>query len=107
MNAYTTTGKARIQQGDIEAVLRANRFMVGAALATFERQRGWQAEAEMEWLLKHNGVTPQLHTPVVSLLRQRIGVVLIRVGEHLAGVSLEATPGASASGGTPAAMAQV
>jgi hypothetical protein len=38
MIAYTTTGKARIQQGDIESILRANRFMVGATLATFERQ---------------------------------------------------------------------
>jgi hypothetical protein len=46
MNAYTTTGQARIQQRDIEAVLLANRFMAGAALARLEWQRGCQAEAD-------------------------------------------------------------
>ena len=100
MNAYTTRGQARIQQGDIKTVVRANRYLAGAVLAAFERQRGYHAEAEVEWLLRHNGVTPQAHTPVVALLRQRIGAALVRAGERLAsvpgsGVSLETTPGAS------------
>jgi hypothetical protein len=112
MNAYTTTSHARVQQRDIEAVLRANRFMAGAALSAFERQRGCQAEAEIDWLMKQHGITPQAHTPFVSLLRQRIGTALVRAGERLAsvpgsGISLETTPGASRSGGTLAATAEV
>ena len=86
MNAYTTTGQARIQSRDIEAVLRANRFMAGAALAAFERQRGCQAEVEVEWLLKHSGVTPQPSTWRVATLRQTIGAMLIRAGERFANV---------------------
>jgi hypothetical protein len=87
MNAYTTTGQARIQHRDIEAVLRANRFMAGAALARLEWQRGCQAEAEVEWLLKHNGVTLQPSVSRVSLLRQTIGAALIRAGSRLAGAA--------------------
>ena len=83
MNAYTTTGQARIQPGDIAAVHRANRFMVGASLAALERQRGWQAEAEVAWLLKQHGVTPHTRTGCVSLLRQRIGAALVRAGDRL------------------------
>jgi hypothetical protein len=87
MNAYTTTGQARIQHRDVEAVLRANRYMAGAALAAFERQRGCQAEVEVEWLLKHNGVTPQASAARVALLRQTIGEALIRAGARLGGVA--------------------
>ena len=87
MNAYTTTGQARIQHRDVEAVLRANRYMAGAALAAFERQRGCQAEVEVEWLLKHNGVMPRASASRVSLLRQTIGAALIRAGAHLTGAA--------------------
>jgi hypothetical protein len=108
MNAYTTTGRARIQQRDVEAVLRANRFMAGAALAAFERQRGCQAEVEVEWLLKHNGVTPQASASRVALLQQTIGAVLIRAGDRLAGIARSgvspdlASAAAGTHGGNPA-----
>ena len=87
MNAYTTTGQARIHHRDVEAVLRANRYMAGAALAKLEWQRGCQAEVEVEWLLKHNGVMPQRGSSRVALLRQTIGAALIRAGAHLTGAA--------------------
>jgi hypothetical protein len=108
MNAYTTTGQARIQQRDVEAVLRANRFMAGAALAAFERQRGCQAEVEVGWLLKHNGVMPRASASRVALLRQTIGAALILAGARLtgaagSGVSPDlASAAAGTHGGTPA-----
>ena len=86
MNAYTTRGQARIQPRDIAAVMLAYPW-VGASLATLERQRGYQAEAEVAWLLKHNGVTPQAGASFLSLLRQTIGATLVRAGERLAGTS--------------------
>ena len=55
MNAYTTTGRARIQPRDFAALQRAN-GLAGASLAALERQRGCQADAEVAWLLKQNGV---------------------------------------------------
>ena len=61
MNAYTTRGQARIQPRDIAAVRRVEGLTPGASLAALERQRGCQAEVEVEWLLKHNGVTPHAH----------------------------------------------
>lgn len=86
MNAYTTMGQARIQPRDLEAVLRANRYLVGASLAAFERQRGWQAEAEVAWLLQQSGDKPRASTSLVAQLRQTIGAALVRAGERLAGV---------------------
>jgi aryl-alcohol dehydrogenase-like predicted oxidoreductase len=85
MNAYTTSGQARIQPRDFWAVLRANQ-LTGAALAGLERQHGCQAEAEVSWLLQQNGVTPKASASRVALLRQAIGAALIRVGERLSGV---------------------
>jgi hypothetical protein len=85
MNAYTTRSQARIQPRDFSAVLRANRYQAGAALAAFERQRGYQAEAEVAWLLKHYGVTPHATASHVMTLRQRIGATLVRAGDRLAG----------------------
>ena len=58
MNAYTTTGQARIQPRDFAALQRAN-GLAGASLAALERQRGCQADAEVAWLLKQNGVASQ------------------------------------------------
>jgi hypothetical protein len=86
MNAYTTMGQARIQPRDIAAVQRAHRYMIGASLAALEQQRGWQAEAEVDWLLKQHGVMPQPSTWRVATLRQTIGAMLIRAGERFANV---------------------
>ena len=89
MNAYTTRGQARIQSHDVSAAMRAYP-LIGSSLAALERQRGYQADAEMTWLLKQNrvtqGVTRMVDTPRVSLLRQTIGAALVRAGERLAGV---------------------
>ena len=91
MNAYTTRGQARIQQRDIAAILRTEPdHMAAASLAALERQRGWQAEAEVAWLLKQHGVTPHAASSRVSMLRQTIGAVLVRAGERLAGASQSA-----------------
>ena len=85
MNAYTTMGQARIQPRDVSALLRAN-GLAGASLTRLEWQRGCQAEAEIAWRLKHNGVTPQPSTWRVATLRQTIGAMLIRAGERFANV---------------------
>lgn len=85
MNAYTTRGQARIQPRDVLAVLRVNQ-LAGAALAGLERQHGCQAEAEVSWLLKQNGGTPNVAASRVSLLRKTIEETLVRAGERLAGV---------------------
>ena len=87
MNPYTTRGQARIQQRDIEPVLGMNSYLAGASLAALERQRGWQADAELAWLLKQHGVTPAATASLVSLLRQTIGTALVCAGERLTGVS--------------------
>ena len=49
MNAYNTTGQARIQSHDIATILRTSTgsHMAAASLAALERQRGWQAESEV------------------------------------------------------------
>src|SRR5687768_6783604 len=93
MNAYTTRGEARIQQRDLSIALRANGLTPGASIAALEKQRGWQAEAEMERLLKHHGVKASASTSLVSLLRTATGAALVRVGERLAG-----SPRSDASG---------
>jgi hypothetical protein len=85
MNAYTTRGEARIQPRDVSTALRANGLTPGASLAALERQRGWQAEAEAERLLKHYGITPGASTSLFLILRQTIGSALVSVGERLAG----------------------
>jgi hypothetical protein len=103
MNAYTTTGQARIQPRDIAAVQRAHRYMIGASLAALEQQRGWQAEAEVDWLLRQGSVEPDASTARVSTLRQTIGAALIRAGCWLAdiprsGVSSATGPAAGTIG---------
>jgi hypothetical protein len=49
MNAYNTTGQARIQSHDIATILRTSTgsHMAASSLAALERQRGWQAESEV------------------------------------------------------------
>jgi hypothetical protein len=96
MNAYTTTGQARIQPRDITTVQRAHRYMIGASLAALEQQRGWQAEAEVDWLLRQTSVEPEASTSRVSTLRQTIGAALIRAGCWLAGTPRSG--GSSATG---------
>jgi hypothetical protein len=92
MNAYTTRGEARIQPHDFSAALRVQGLGPGASLAALERQRGWQAEAEMERMLKQYGVTASSSPSLVSLVRQSIGAALVRVGEYLAGSPRSTTP---------------
>ncbi len=87
MNAYTTRGEARIQPRDVSTALRMGGISPGASLVALERQRGWQAEAEAERLLKQCRVTSSASTSRVSLLRQTIGVALVRAGERLTGSS--------------------
>jgi hypothetical protein len=105
MNPYTTTGQARIQQRDIETILQADGFLTATQLAALERQRGYRAEAEVNWLLKQYGVTPPAVTSRIVVLRQTLGALLVRVGERLAGgpgssVSRETVPVAGTLGTT-------
>ena len=102
MNAYTTMGQARIQPRDVSAILRAN-GLAGASLARLEWQRGCQADAEAEWLLKRTRVTTRASGSIVLVLRQTIGAALMRAGERLAGVprgggAPETAPAAGALG---------
>jgi hypothetical protein len=85
MNPYTTMGQARIQQRDIDGVLREDGFLAATQLAALERRHGYQAEAEMNWLLKHHRVTPPAASTRVAVFRQTIGAALMRAGECLAG----------------------
>ena len=104
MNAYTTRGQARIQPRDVSSVLRANRYLAGASLAALERQRGWQADAEMAWLLKQHGLAPKSAALRVAMLRRTIGAALVGAGERLAGVPRSAVvPETAPAAGTIAA----
>jgi hypothetical protein len=84
MDLSTTRGQARLQQRDIETALRAEAFLTGACLAALERQRGWQAEAELDWLLKQHGLASHVAAAHFAMLRQTIGAALIRAGQRLA-----------------------
>jgi len=64
-----------------------NSYLAGATLAALERQRGWQVDAEVAWLLKQHGITPAATASRISLLRQTIGTALVCAGERLTGVS--------------------
>ncbi len=101
MNPYTTQTQARIRQRDIEALLDTNSYLAGASIAALERQRGWQAEAEMNSLLKRHGVPPYPSTPLIAMLRQTIGTALVRAGERLRGSPARgASPGMAPEAGT-------
>jgi hypothetical protein len=84
MNAYTARGQVRMQLDDVWTVLRAVELPAGAAVATLEWHRGYQADAEVARLLRQHEGTPQAGAARVEWLRQRIGAVLIRVGARLA-----------------------
>ncbi len=103
MNAYTTMGPARIKQRDVAAILSTHSYLDGASLAALERQRGWQAEAEVGWLLKQSGVLPASAASSVAMLRRSIGAALVRAGQTLAdappsGASPRTAPAASMPG---------
>ena len=85
MNAYTARGQARMHLHDVSAVLRADGLPAGAALATLEWHRGYQADAEVARLLRPHDGTPLDARACGGWLWQRIGTVLIRVGERLSG----------------------
>src|SRR5829696_8746544 len=70
MNVSTTTGQARIQPHEGSAVRPAQRVMGGGFLIGLEWQRECQADAEVEWLLKQNGVASQPSASRFALLRQ-------------------------------------
>lgn len=101
MNAYTTHGQARIKQRDVENILYGDAFLAGTALAAFERQRGWQAEAEVEGLLKQHGLSPKSAALCIAPLRQAIGAALVRAGERLTGVPRSAVMPEAASATGP------
>jgi hypothetical protein len=88
MNAYTTTGQARIQSHDLAVIRRMSTgsHMAAASLAALERQRGWQAETEVDGLLRHTRAESDASTSRVSTLRLTMGRALVRAGERLAGV---------------------
>ena len=85
MNAYTTRSQAMTQLDDVSAVLRADGLTAGASLAALEGHRGYQADAEVDRLLKQNKGTSQASASRVAPLRQAIGAALVRAGERLAG----------------------
>src|SRR5829696_7635840 len=82
MNAYTARGQARMQLHDVSAVLQADGLPAGAALATLEWHRGYQADAEVARLLRQHDGAPQARESRVALLRQAIGTALVRAGPH-------------------------
>jgi hypothetical protein len=86
MNPYTTMTSARIRPRDVANAVGADPFIAAVSLAALERTRGWQAEAEMEWLLKQHGVRPGSAASRIALLRQTVGAVLVRAGESLTSV---------------------
>jgi hypothetical protein len=86
MTPDTTKTQARIQPHDLSLALRAGPLTAAHSLAMLERMRGYQAEAEVTWLLKQHAVPALPATPRLTL-RQRIGAALVRAGCRLAGVS--------------------
>jgi hypothetical protein len=78
-------GQSSIQQHDIVDVVRAHGFLAPAYLAALGRQREWQDETEMAWLIQQNAVMPDAAGSRVAMLRQTIGAAMIRAGERLAG----------------------
>ena len=101
MDPYTTRGEARIRQRDVAAALRIDGVAAAGFLAALERQRGWQAEAELDRLLKRHGVTTPAGVPLVALLRRTIGVALVQAGRRLSGTperasSMDMSPAAGA-----------
>jgi hypothetical protein len=97
MNAYTTRTRARIQPQDMARALLTDPSTAAISLATLERIRAYQAEAEVASLLQQHGIQPESVSSRVAMVRQMLGAVLVRTRERLGGVSgrdvsLETTP---------------
>ena len=75
MNPYTTMTRARIQPRDMARALLTDPFTAATSLAMLERQRGFQAEAEVAWLLKQHGVPPASAAAWIAMVRRTIGAV--------------------------------
>ena len=86
MNPYTTPTRARIQPHDVADAVFSDAFIATTKLPGLERQRGWQAEAEVDRLLKHHGIPPASVSSRIAMVRQTLGVALIRTGHRLGGV---------------------
>ena len=99
MNPYTTTTRARIQPCDVARALLTDPSTAAISLAMLERQRSFQAEAEVAWLLKEHGLAPASIASRLATLRQTIGAALIRAGQRIEGLS----PGGVNSEAAPAA----
>jgi hypothetical protein len=101
MNPYTTRTRAQIQPHDLANTLFADAFIVAPALTALERHRGWQAEAEMDRLLKRHSVMPPTAASLIATVRQIIGTSLVRAGKRLAAAPARgASPATGFSNGT-------
>ena len=87
MNAYTTRGQFRIQPRDLDAIVSAHGFLATPHLVALEHQRGRRVEAEVARQLQDNGLMRDAPAAAVTVLRQTIGVALLRAGGHLAGIT--------------------
>ena len=87
MNPYTTPTRVRIQPHEVANAVFSDAFIATTKLPGLERQRGWQAEAEVDRLLKHHGVKPHTAASLIATVRQMLGAALIRTGQRLGGVS--------------------
>jgi hypothetical protein len=76
-----------MQPHDMANTLFTDSFTAAAALAGLERQRGWQAEAELARLLKQHGLTTPARPALFATLRQTLGTMMVRAGERLAGAA--------------------
>jgi hypothetical protein len=98
VNTYLPSGRPTFLQHEPMKAVRTHRYLAASHLAARERQRRYQAEAEVNRLVKQGGVMPKPGASRVSTLRQAIGEALVRVGQRLAG-----PPWSSASPETTAA----
>ena len=87
MDGYTTRGQFRIQPRDLEAIVCAHGYLAALNIVALEQQRGRQAEAEVARQLQDHGLTPKVPASAVTMLRQTIGVALLRASGHLAGIT--------------------
>ena len=102
MNPYTTPTRMRIQPQDLANAVFSDAFIATAKLTGLERQRGWQAEAEMDRLLKQHGVKPPWAASLITTVRQTIGAALVRAGQRLAAAPARGTsPATALANGTP------
>ena len=67
--------------------LFSDAFIATTKLNGLERQRGWQAEAEVDRLLKQHRIPPRTVASRIAMVRQTLGAALIRTGQRLGGVS--------------------